>query len=117
MPRIGCSCLTCYSACKLHIWRAAGDSNPNRQIRSLVLCVDLIGCFSIWGPTCWSGSPDGRVHPADHHRPPLQVDLILRLGVIWSVLHEHDSLGGSELYCLMDRPLLQYLICVEGDRP
>jgi len=28
--------------------RAARDSNPNRQIRSLVLCVDLVGSAPIW---------------------------------------------------------------------
>jgi hypothetical protein len=28
--------------------RAARDSNPNRQIRSLVLCVDLVGSSRIW---------------------------------------------------------------------
>jgi hypothetical protein len=29
-------------------WRAARDSNPNRQIRSLVLSVDLVGSRRIW---------------------------------------------------------------------
>src|ERR687891_1802843 len=28
--------------------RAARDSNPNRQIRRLVLCVDLVGSRGIW---------------------------------------------------------------------
>jgi hypothetical protein len=30
-------------ASELRVWRAARDSNPNRQIRSLVLCIDLVG--------------------------------------------------------------------------
>jgi hypothetical protein len=34
---------------ELHLWRGARDLNPpNRQIRSLVLCVDLVGSRPIW---------------------------------------------------------------------
>jgi hypothetical protein len=29
-------------------WRAARDSNPNRQIRSLLLYVGLVGSSRIW---------------------------------------------------------------------
>ena len=38
----------CLMAAYLCVWRAARDSNPNRQIRSLVLCVDLDGSRRIW---------------------------------------------------------------------
>jgi hypothetical protein len=30
-------------ASELCVWRAARDSNPNRQVRNLVLCVDPVG--------------------------------------------------------------------------
>jgi hypothetical protein len=33
---------------ELRVWRAARDSNPNRQIRSLGFRVDLVGSRRIW---------------------------------------------------------------------
>src|SRR5215208_6630015 len=51
----------------LALLRAARDSNPNRQIRSLVLCVDLVGSRPIWPAHvgCLVG-PDGpRRIPSD----------------------------------------------------
>jgi hypothetical protein len=45
------------------VGRAARDSNPNRQVRSLVLCVDLVGSGRIWSAhvDCLVGQtdPDG----------------------------------------------------------
>ena len=51
---------SCLIAADLNLWRAARDSNPNRQIRSLVLYVDLVGSRPIWPAQvgCLVG-PDG----------------------------------------------------------